>query len=147
MAYVDTSSSFRSLDKFYGDAGFVGVRAIVASGLDGDTPAYVLPNESGYFATALAASTYGYVGVPYGGSIASGCLGMIQIGGYKEGVQCTAAGITGSAGNAVAWTGAALFGTASAYIGVAGQIGILTETVSASTTANMFLTGVYTTAI
>lgn len=150
MAYVNTSSSFRTLDKFYGDDGAAFVRAYVGSGIDGDTPVYVLPNESGYYATALAASLYGVVGVSAQGSIASACMGTIQIEGYREGVQGSAAAFTGAAGGPVIWAGTSLHATSTATgLGInggnSGQVGVLTETVSASTTANMFLTGVRTT--
>jgi hypothetical protein len=148
MAYVHPSSTFTSLQKFYGDDGAAYVKAYVGSGIDGDTPVYVLPGDSGYFATTLAASTYGYVGVSNQGSIASGCVGSIQIEGYRTGVQCTAAGVSGTQGNALTWTGTTLFATSSSYIGAGGQIACLAETgLSGSTTANIFLTGQYTTPI
>jgi len=150
MAYVNTSSSFRTLDKYYGDDGAAFLNAIVGSGIDGDTPVRVAINESGYFATALAASLYGYVGISAQGSIASGCIGSIQIEGYHEGVQTSAAAMTGVAGGPVIWAGTSLHATSTATAlglnsGNDGQVGILTETVSASTTANMFLFGYWTT--
>jgi hypothetical protein len=107
----------------------------------------VLQSESGYIATALAASYNGIVGVPENGSVATACLGLIRVKGYKAGVQASAGAFGGTAGKAIFWTAATLGGTASAYIGAAGQVAITTETLSASTTANLWFTGIFTTAL
>jgi hypothetical protein len=144
---VDTSSSFRTLEFFYGKDGGKLLKAIVLSGIDGDTPVSVIPNESGYQATALAASTWGYVGVPEGGSIASGAVGTIRIGGYRAGVQASAAAFGGTAGEAIGWTAGTLYGSASSMIGADHQVGVITETTSASTTANIFLAGRWATPV
>lgn len=150
MAFVDNSTSFRTVQKLQLSDGGRGVLALVGSGIDGDTPVRVAFLESGYMATALAASLYGYVGVPENGSIASGAVGLIRIEGYVSGVQGSAAAFTGAIGAPVIWAGASLHATSTATaLGLAnanaGQVGLLTTLKSGSTTAAMFLTGTWTT--
>jgi hypothetical protein len=150
--FVDNSSSFRTVQTAECRNGGLYMLAYVGSGIDGDTPVYVTPNESGPYATALAASYSGYVGVPLNGSIASGCVGAIQIAGYRAGIQCTAAGVTGSIGAPLVWTAAAVYATATATglglpNGTAEKVGILYAAGNASTTANVYLTGRWATPV
>jgi hypothetical protein len=148
MAFVSNSPSFRSTDEVQLENGGAGVEALVLSGIDGDTPVYVLPSESGFVATALAASTYGVVGVPEYGSIASGAVGTIRIKGYREGVQGSAAAFACGIGHAIAWSAGTLYATSTAYTGYEHQVAICTEAgLSGSTTANMVLTGIVGTPI
>jgi hypothetical protein len=148
MAFVSNSPSFRSADVVQLENAGEGVNALVLSGIDGDTPVYVLPSESGYVGTALAASTYGIVGVPERGSIASGAVGVIRIKGYRAGVQGSAAAFKCEKGHSIAWAVGTLFATSSAMTGSPGQVGVCAEAgLDGSTTANIYLTGVHTTAI
>jgi len=151
MAFVDNSPSFRTTQRLQLSDGGEALLAYCGSGIDGDTPVRILQSESGYIATALAASVYCYVGVPEYGSVASGLVGTFRISGYRAGVQGSAAAFTGTAGVPVLLAATSLHATATSTAlgingGTAGQAGVLTETVSASTTANMFLTGNYITA-
>ena len=70
------------------------LKAYATSGMVANTPYAIQWGGSGYTATILAASIYGYVGVPEGSNaVASGCEGWVQIRGYVEGVQCGAADV------------------------------------------------------
>jgi hypothetical protein len=124
------------------------------AGVDKDTPCIVQINDDatyrGYFATAMADSVAGsitsygaLVGVPEEGmgSIVAGGHGWVQVVGARADVQFGAALVTGSVGHAVEWSIAAVGAQGSAYVGGQHQFGILTEGVTASTTANIFLTG------
>ena len=142
--FIDTASSFDTAVKA-GTDGKMFVRAYATSGAGLKTPQMVLWHGSGYAATALAAGARAHVGVPEE-AIASGCVGWIQVRGYASNVQGAATSLTaGSFGHAIYWGGATGIGcSASAYVGVASQIGVLMEDLGAaanSTTANIWLNG------
>ena len=62
-------------------------------------------------------------------------------------LQKSASEAVGSVGHSVAWTGGTLYASSSANLGIvtAGQIGVLTQLANASTTLNIYLTGVWAT--
>lgn len=123
-------------------------------GLDNDTPGVIQwyddGTHRGYFATAMLdtvsgsiTSYAGLVGVPEDGlgSIGAGSIGDVQIKGDRDDVQFGAGLVTGSIGHAVEWSIAAVGAAGSAYVGGQHQFGFLTEELTASTTANVYLTG------
>lgn len=142
---ADTDSSFTSPD-FRAEGTKKFVRAYCGSAIAANTPVYTLPMGSGLFCTALAASTYGVVGVA-NDAITSASWGWIQVEGKCSDVQCGAGDCLGSVGHAVFWGAAALGASTSAYLGVLSQVGILLEEVNASTTCTIYLTGTYATPI
>jgi len=144
--FIDNNASFTTSAKRNGAKVFV--KAYAASGVDENTPAVIQFMGSGYNATAIAASLYGYIGVPEGTqSVGAGSWGWFQIRGPVEDVQASAAEAVGSVGHSVAWTGGTLYASSSANLGIvtAGQIGVLTQLANASTTLNIYLTGVWAT--
>ena len=146
--FIDNNASFNTHLKR--DGAKVFVKAYAASGVDENTPCAIQFMGSGYNATALIASIYGYVGVPEGTqSVGAGSWGWFQIRGPVDDVQGAAASFTGSVGHNVYWAGGTGLGaTGSAYIGSpALGVGVLTEETSSSTTANIYLVGVYATPI
>jgi len=92
----------------------------------------------------MNASLQAALGIPEK-TVASGCVGWFTIRGYVPDAQGAATSFLGSYGHAVYWGGATGIGcSASAWNGVASQIGILMEDLGAaagSTTANIWLTG------
>uniref|UniRef100_A0A6H1ZU79 Tail protein n=1 Tax=viral metagenome TaxID=1070528 RepID=A0A6H1ZU79_9ZZZZ len=122
------------------------VQAYATSGMVANTPYAVKFTGSGYSATILVASIYAYVGVPER-ITASGCVGWVQIRGPVEGLQASAAESVGSVGHAISWEVATVFASSSANQGNGerGQIGVLTKAANASTTLNVYLTGVWAT--
>jgi len=143
--FIDNNASFNT--KLKRDGAKVFVQAIALAGVDENTPVMVQFGGSGYCASALADSNYAYIGVPEGTqSIGVGSVGWLQIRGPVTDVQGAATSMTGSVGHAVYWAGATGLGaTVSGNVGNLdiGQIGILTEEVSSSTTGNIYLTGVW----
>jgi hypothetical protein len=144
--WVNPNSSFNSADYKVENGTEKYVWAYVGSAIAANTPVYCLPMGSGLMATALAASTYGVVGVA-NEAVSSGCMGWIQIEGKASDVQCGAADCVGSVGHAVFWGATALGASTSAYLGVLSQVGMLLEEVNASTTCTIYLTGTYATPI
>lgn len=138
------SSSFNTT--FRSGNGKAFVQAYAAGGMVADTPYAIQYAGSGYNATILAASIWAYVGVP-DRVTASGCVGWVQIRGERDGVQCGTTDCLGSQGHSVFWGAAALGVSSSAFQGLTHQVGVLLEDLGggASTTANMFLTGLWAT--
>ena len=127
------------------------VNAYATSGGVIDTPYVLLWHGSGYAATALGTGIRGKIGIP-GETVGSGSLAWYQVRGFASDVQGAATSFTaGSFGHAIYWGGATGLGcSASAYVGVASQVGILMEDLGAganSTTANIWLTGAECTSI
>jgi hypothetical protein len=144
--FIDNNASFNTQLKR--DGAKVLVYAYAGTGVDENTPAVIQFMGSGYNATALIASVYGYVGVPEGTqSVGAGSWGWFIIRGPVESVQGSAAEAVGSIGHAVAWTGAAIYASSSAHQGLSHQIGVLTTAANASTTLDIYLTGVYATPV
>lgn len=141
--YIETSSSFVSCD-YTVDGSRKWVYAFCGSAIAVNTPVYTLPMGSGLMATALAASTYGVVGVPKD-AVASGSWGWFQIEGKCSDIQCAAAGVTASAAEALYWAHTGLRATTVAYTGLDREVGKLLATYSGSTTVTAFLTGHYAT--
>jgi len=151
--FIDNNASFNTMLRRDGEK--VMVQAYAAAGCDENTPVAIQWMGSGYNATALVASVYAYVGVPEGTqSVGAGSWGWYIIRGYVENVQASAAESVGSVGHAICWTGDTLYASSSANIGrhTTGQVGVIVSGanlaggVNASTTINMYLTGVYATA-
>lgn len=143
---IDNNASFNS--QMRAGNGNVSLRAYATSGMVADTPYAVQWMGSGYNATILAASIYAYVGVPEGGkAVASGCMGWVQVRGYRTGVQGGTTDFMGSQGHSIFWGAAALGASTSAYQGLLHQVGVLMEDLGggASTTANIYLTGIWAT--
>ena len=148
--YIDADNSFTTTLKTKGSKVFV--RAFAGSGVSANTPALVTEMGSGYNATVLITALYGRVGVPEGTqAVGAGSWGWFQIRGPVEGVQASIGEASGEAGHAVVWTGATLYGSSSANQGRAsiGQVGVFTGSRAAdeSTTINIYLTGVWATAV
>lgn len=151
--HIDTDSSFNTMMKA-GDAK-VFVQAYAGSGIVANTPMLVQWSGSGFAATLISACTaeMGYCGYHRDGTtLASGCVGWVQIRGKIEDVQSDwATGYTGSVGHAVVMgataTAGGLYATSGANTGnpVIGQVGVLLEEASGSLTTTMYLTGVYAT--
>ena len=149
--FINTSGSFDTLMRA-DEGGKLYVKTYATSGMSLKTPVMLNFRGSGFAATAVGASMYGYVGVPEI-AIASGCVGWAQIRGFTSNVQAASTSEwTGSVGHAI-YPLATTFGlgaTTSAYVGNQdiGQCGVLmTSTYNASTTANIFLTGAWCTTI
>ncbi len=143
---IDTNSSFNVHQRAGGPN--VYVEAYATSGMVANTPYMIQHMGSGYSATILAASNYAYVGFPDGGAaLASGCVGWVQIRGQVNDAQCGAADMKGSVGHSVFWGAAALGASTSVNEGLhtVGQIGVLLEEADASTTTDIYLTGVWAT--
>ena len=146
LGNIDNSSSFNVHMRSGGPN--VYVEAYATSGMVADTPYMIQHMGSGYSATILAASNYAYVGIPYGGNaLASGCVGWVQIRGQVDDVQCGTTDMKGSVGHNVFWGAAALGASTSANEGIQtlGQVGVLLEEANASTTTDIYLTGVWAT--
>ena len=141
--YINTSSSFVSCD-YLANGTKKYVYAFCGSEATINTPVYTLPMGSGLMATALAASTYGVVGVPKE-AVGSGSWGWFQVEGFASDVQCAAAGVTVSVGEAIYWAHTGLRGTTSLYLGLDYQVGKAMTAQTGSTTVGMFLTGNYAT--
>ena len=149
--FIDNNTSFNTVIRKDGPNTYV--QAYATSGAAAGTPKFIQWMGSGYNATAIVASNYGYVGlVREGNAIASGCVGWVQISGQVDDAQSYAATkFTGEVGHAVFVLGTTvgIGATGSGYVGnpAIGQIGVLLEDTSGSTTANIFLTGVWATPI
>ena len=147
--FIDNNASFTTQLKRNGPNVFI--YAFAAAGVSANTPAAIQHMGSGYNATALAASNYGYVGVPEGTqSVSAGSWGWFQIRGKVTDAQGAATSLTGSVGHNVYWAGATGLGaTTSGNVGnqAIGQVGVLLEETSSSTTGNIYLTGVWATPI
>ena len=146
--FIDNNASFTTSAKRNGAK--VYLKAWAESGVDENTPCAIQFGGSGYTATALVASIYAYVGVPEGTqSVGAGSWGWFQIRGPVDDVQGPTLSFTGSIGHNVYWAGATGLGaSSSANIGSpALGVGILTQAASSSTTANIYLTGVWATPI
>jgi len=146
--FIDNNASFTTSAKRNGPK--VYLKAWAESGVDENTPAAIMFGGSGYVATALIGSIYGYVGVPEGTqSVGVGSWGWFQIRGPVDDVQGGTLSFTGSIGHNVYWAGATGLGaTSSANIGAPTLgVGVLLEETSSSTTANIYLTGVWATPI
>jgi len=146
--YIDNNASFNTQLKR--DGAKILVMAYAGAGVDENTPCAIQFMGSGYNATALVASIYAYVGVPEGTqSVGAGSWGWFIIRGPVDDVQGAATSFTGSVGHNVYWGGATGLGaTTSANVGnPALSVGVLTEGVSSSTTANIYLCGYYATPI
>jgi len=124
------------------------VQAYATSGMVANTPYAVTFAGSGYAATVLAASIYAFVGVPERVT-ASGCVGWVQIRGHVEDVQASAAESTGSVGHIIQWHAGTICASSSTYLGdpTLGDIGMLTQEAAASTTLNIWLTGMWATPV
>lgn len=144
--FIDNNASFNTSMKRNGPN--VYVQAYATSGMTENTPYMIQFMGSGYKATGLAASHYAFVGVPEGTqSVASGCVGWVQIRGQVDDIQGSAAEAVGSVGHAVAWTGGTLYASSSAYSGLNHQIGVLTAAANASTSLSIYLIGVWATPV
>ena len=141
----NNGSSFNT--SFRSGNGKAFVQAYATSGMVANTPYAIQLMGSGYNATIFAASIWAYVGVPERVT-ASGCVGWVQIRGEVNDVQFGTADASGPAGHSVFWGAAALGASSSipAYNPVIGQVGCLLETVDESTTANIWLAGMWATA-
>jgi len=147
MLLVDNINTNGDINtRFRAGNGKVFVEAYATSGMVADTPYAIQFGGSGYTATILAASIYAYVGVPESVT-ASGCVGWVQIRGERDGVQGGTTDFKGSQGHAIFWGAAALGASTSAYAGLKHQVGILLEDLGGggSTTANIYLTGIWAT--
>lgn len=150
---INSDSKVLLVDKRTSSDGKASLFCKTQSGLTADSLAQITfyddGTNRGYFATAVADSVAGsitsfavYYGVPEGGNaVASGDTGYVQIRGDYSNFQFTAAGATGSIGHACEVSVAEVLARGSVYCGAQQMFGILTEEVSASTTANIFLTG------
>ena len=144
---IDNNASFNT--HMRSGNGKVYLEAYATSGMVADTPYMVQWGGSGYNASILAASNFAYVGVPDDGkAVASGCLGWVQVRGYVSGVQCGTTDLLASQGHSVFWGAAALGASTSLYEGLDHQVAVLMEDLGggASTTGNIFLTGIWATA-
>jgi len=144
--FIDNNASFNTVTKRNGAKLFV--QAYATSGIVANTPMVVAFMGSGYNATVLAASLYGYVGVPEA-AVASGCVGWVQIRGPVAGVQASAAESTGSVGHIIQWHAGTISASSSTYLGdpTLGEIGLLTTEADASTTLDIYLTGMWATPV
>ncbi|KKL55586.1 hypothetical protein LCGC14_2253960 [marine sediment metagenome] len=147
--FIDNNTSFNTVMKRNGPNVFV--QAYAESGIVANTPMAVQFMGSGYNATVLIGSVYGYVGLPEdGASLASGCVGWVQIRGKASDVQGGTASFKGSVGHNVYWAGGTGLGaTVSGNVGNQdiGQVGVLLEEADDSTTALIYLTGMWATPI
>ena len=148
--FINTDASFDISMKRNGPSVFL--RSWAENGVDENTPVMIQFGGSGYNATAIAASNICYIGVPEGTqSVGAGSWGWFQITGPVDDVQGAATSFTGSIGHAVHWAaGTGLGASGSAYVGASpslGRIGTLREYTNESTTANIYLTGVWCTGI
>jgi len=148
--FIDNNTSFNTVLKKNGDKVFI--KAYATSGAAIGIPKFIQFMGSGYAATAIVASNYGFVGIAEK-AISSGSVGWMQIRGEVEDAQAYAASkFTGSAGKHAVFilgTTVGIGATSSAYVGDAelGQVGVLMEAASGSTTSNIYLTGVWATPI
>jgi hypothetical protein len=148
---IDNHNSFNTLMKREGPNVFIQV--YVANGIAANMPVAVTWKGSNYAAGSMNdASQRAYIGIPRASAaIASGCIGWVQIRGKVENVQAASDNWTGSVGHAIHWLSSTtgLGATSSEYNGDPGlQLGyLLTSTYSASTTADIFLSGVWATPI
>ncbi len=147
--FIDNNTSFNTAMKHDGPNVFI--QAYATSGIVANTPMAIQFMGSGYNATVLIASIYGYVGVPEdGAALASGCVGWVQIAGKASDVQGADTSFSGSVGHNVYWAGGTGLGaTVSGNVGNQdiGQVGVLLEETDDSTTGLIFLTGVWATPI
>jgi len=149
--FINTDASFDISMKRNGPSVFL--RAWAESGADENDPVMIQWGGSGYNATAFAASNFCYVGVPEGTqSVGAGSWGWFQIMGPVDDVQAgSVTSFTGSIGHAVNFAaGTGLNASGSAYIGASpsmGRVGVLRSYVNESSTADIYLTGVWATGI
>jgi len=148
MAYVNTDSSFRSMDRIRrGSRAYV--RAWSYSAVAADTPGMVQLGTSGLTFEAIADSVAGsitcygaIIGVARDGAMASSASAWVQIEGPRDDVQFDAALCSGDTGHAGEWSVGVIFANGSSYYGGQTQWGTLLEdSKTASTTCNVFLTG------
>jgi len=148
MAYVNTDSSFRSLDRIRrGPRAYV--RAWSYSAVAADTPGLVQIATTGYTFEALADSVAGsitcfgaMVGVARDAAFASSASGWVQIEGPRDDVQFAAAKASGNSGIACKLATTTAVASGSTYYGGQEQWGVFTGTsYDASTTANVYLSG------
>lgn len=150
---VHSKSGVLPMEPLTGSDGSKYLYCKTQSGLTADTPCQIQPysdgTDVGYFATAIADSVAGsitsfaaYIGIPRNGkAVASGSAAWVQYQGKYDNAQFSAAGVSGSIGHALEQSVAVVFCRGSVYNGAQQMFGILTEELSASTTANIFLTG------
>lgn len=121
------------------------VKAYSSAGVALKAFAQIAVNGDGYKAETVSSSGGITSFAMYCGvadeAVGTGSNGWFQIGGLTENAQGATAGFTGSKGHAVAWSITEVFANSSEYTGAANHIGTLAETVSGSTTANIFLLG------
>ena len=144
--YLNTDASFNVSMKKNGPS--VYLKALALVGVDENTPAMIQFGGSAYNATAMAEANHCYIGVPEGTqSVGAGSFGWFQITGPVDDVQGAGTSLTGSIGHGVYWAAATGLGaTSSTYAGASpsvGRIGMLRQEVNESTTANIYLTGIW----
>ena len=149
--FIDNHNSFNTVMRRSGPNVFIQVYAV--GGVAANSPGAITWKGSGYAVGSMNnPSQRAYIGIPENsGSIASACVGWMQIRGLVKNVQAASDTWTGSIGHAVNWlqSTTGLGATTSAYNGNPDiQIGWLEgSTYSASTTADIFLAGVWATPI
>jgi len=148
--FIDNNASFNTQMKRNGPN--IYLWAYAASGTDENSPALIQHMGSGYNATALAASLMGFIGVPEGTqSVGAGSWAWYQIRGKVEDVQGAATSFTGSVGHGIYYGAATGLGaTGSSYIGGSpsvGRVGVLLQYANESTTADIYLEGMWGTGL
>ena len=124
------------------------VKAYATSGMVANTPYAVQWSAGQVNATALAASIWGMVGVPER-VVASGDTGWVQVRGKVEDVQASAAESTGEVGHMVQWHAGTVAASTSTYLGNPnlGDVGVLVQAATASTTLSIWLSGTWATPV
>ena len=144
---IDNSGSFNTVMATEGPN--VYVQAYATSGIVANSPAEIRWKGSGYAAGSMnhTASRNAYIGIPRAGAaIASGCVGWVQIRGKVEDAQGAATlYFSGSVGHGVYWVASSsgIGASGSAYLADGNHIGVLLQEGDVSTTANIFLTGIW----
>lgn len=135
--FVPTATQKTTFELRYDADGKVFHNVVAHAELTAKTPIKITVNEFGPVTAALAnEATYSYVGVPLG-TIASGALAWIQIGGYITDVISTS--LTIAVGNALNITTGAVADAAADYAGLVAEWAVNITPVGASTTHTVIL--------
>lgn len=135
--FQKTATQYTPFDKIYNSDGTVDLLVQAHAALTANQPYKVLVNEYGYVSAALADdTTYYYVGVPRV-AIASGAIGLLQIGG--EVAAMITPSLSVSVGHALVMLNGAVADAGADYSGAAGQFAVCQVDSSASTTQAVLL--------
>ena len=143
--YIDNGGSFNLAMKKEGPNVFV--KTYATSGIVANEPAEIRFKGSCYTAGSMnhTASRSAYIGIPEA-AIASGYMGWVQVRGKVKDAQGAASlYFSGSVGHGVYWVASSsgIGASGSAYLADGNHIGVLLEETSVSTTADIYLTGIW----